>query len=76
MKPKPILIDKDEFFSLYILQPTYLELKCSDDSYWKNKITGENCGQRILLCVYKYNNDGSLKDHFEMEENCYELTRK
>lgn len=73
---KEILIDSDDDFELYILQPVYRELSCSSNAFFKNIKTGENCGSRIFLCAYKYNNDGSIKEKIELEENCYEIVEK
>ncbi len=75
-RSKKILIDEDEFFKLYIYQPVYHELSCSENAYIKNTKTGENCGNHILLCEFKYDNDGNLKETYSCEEDCYEIVRK
>lgn len=70
---KKILINQDENFKLFIKQPVYLEKACTEGWYWKNTRTGENCGQRIFLCEFKYNEDGTENENPTKEEDVYEL---
>lgn len=73
MTGKKFLINTEGFFQLFIHQPIYREKTCSSNAYFKNIITGENCGCKVELAEFKYNNDGSLRDDYEIEEDVYEL---
>lgn len=73
---KEILIDFEGNFKLYILQPVYKELSCSHNAFFLNKNTGENCGEHVLLCVFKYNNDGTVNEKPFYEEDCYDVVAK
>ena len=76
MRSKPILIDRENNFELFIFQPIYKEKSCSNKAYFRNTKTGEDCGQNVVLCEYRYNNDGTPSKEYKLDEDVYELVLK
>ena len=76
LKSKWVFIKNDEDFELYIKQPGYKTLLCSDNCYWEDIETGENCGTIVSLAFFMFNDDGTINPNCEREENHYRLVEK
>lgn len=72
-RKRKVLINTEGKFKLFLLQPIYAEIGCSDNAYLRDTLTGENCGTKAYLCEYRYNEDGSIRDEITYEENHYEV---
>ena len=64
---KYIEVEKDDNFTLMKFIPAYKQIVVSDGGYIRNKKTGENCGQQIILCTMLVNGE------IIKEEDCYEV---
>ena len=69
-------VETEDDLTLYIFQPAYKLIVCSDTSYIRNTLTGEDCGQEVVLCAHVNNIDGTTNDHPVLDPNTYEIVRR
>jgi hypothetical protein len=61
----------DGEFTLMVNSPVY-RVRTTPKGYYRNKKTGENCGQRVELHV-KFCEGFKIFDEPMLEEDCYEI---
>lgn len=60
----------------FLNRPVYKEIQTYGTAYIRNIKTGENCGQRIELHCYLFDEFGNKLDTPICEEDCYEVVLK
>lgn len=73
LKGKYFPVESDGKFTLVLFQPAYSTLVCSDNAYIRNKVTGENCGQEVILCKHINNIDGTINENPKVDDDVYEV---
>ncbi len=67
-----MFISKDNKFELHAKGVTFKRLFTSS-GYFRNKITGDNCGKAVKLKKYYFNESGQELQTPLIDENCYEV---
>lgn len=63
---------QDGEFKFYSVPVPYKIIQINN-GYIKNKVSGENCGNRIVLYKRFYTDDGQLLDQPQVDEDVYEV---
>lgn len=69
-----MFISKDTKFELHAKGVTIKRLVTSE-GYFRNKITGDNCGKSVTLKKYYFDESGRELQEPLIEENCYEVVK-
>lgn len=69
-------VETDGDLTLYVWQPQYKEYVCTPGLYIRNTVTGEDCGQHVVLCRHVNNIDGSINEDPYIDPDTYEIVLK
>lgn len=69
-------IETESDLTLYIFQPAYKEYVCTSGMYIRNTVTGEDCGQHVVLCKHVNNIDGTINENPYYDPDTYEVLPK
>lgn len=64
---------KDGEFKFYFVPVPYKVIKVSEGGYIRNKTTGENCGNKLILYKTFYDDCGNLMKFPKVDEDVYEV---
>lgn len=64
---------QDGEFKFYSVPVPYKVIQVSNGGYIRNKLSGENCGHKVVLCKTFYDENGNLLDCPQIDEDVYEV---